>query len=221
MPAKHIENLLLCHSFSGCDTVSSIYGFGKVNILKKMCHDKAPSEAINKLKGLRALKEDIADAGVRLFQYLYGQQDVPLNQQRYEKYNKLMVKGTFKPEKLPPTSEGAAQHALRSYLQYHDWILLQSQSLDPTEYGWTYNGVSFEPIGSLAEIAPESLIKFISCNCNIDTNGPSCNNYRCTCRKYGLKCIPACGNCHGLECENSKTNATEQDSDEDEYSEGV
>ena len=30
---KHI--LLLIHNFSGCDTVSSIYGFGKVTILKK------------------------------------------------------------------------------------------------------------------------------------------------------------------------------------------
>ena len=28
---KHI--LLLIHNFSGCDTVSSIYGFGKVTIL--------------------------------------------------------------------------------------------------------------------------------------------------------------------------------------------
>ena len=24
----------------------------------------------------------------------------------------------------------------------------------------------------------------------------------CTCRKNGLKCVPACGDCHGMNCEN-------------------
>ena len=32
---KRILLILLIHSFSGCDTVSSIHGFGKVTILKK------------------------------------------------------------------------------------------------------------------------------------------------------------------------------------------
>ena len=54
---------------------------------------------------LRATKVDISEAGVRLFQYLYSNIDKPLNQQRYDKYNKLMAKGVFKPEKLPLTSE--------------------------------------------------------------------------------------------------------------------
>ena len=35
------------------------------------------------------------------------------------------------------------QHALRAYFQYRDWLLLESQSLDPKEFGWVYNR-SFE-----------------------------------------------------------------------------
>ena len=43
---------------------------------------------------------EISEAGVKLFQYLYRNIDKPLNQQRYDKYNKLMAKGVLKPEKL-------------------------------------------------------------------------------------------------------------------------
>ena len=32
----------------------------------------------------------------------------------------------LKPEKLLPTSGAAMQHELRAYLQYHDWLLLES-----------------------------------------------------------------------------------------------
>ena len=44
--------------------------------------------------------------------------------------------GIIKPETLPPTDGAATQHSLRAYLQTRDWILLQSMSLDPTNYGW-------------------------------------------------------------------------------------
>ncbi len=111
---------------------------------------------------------------MKLFQYLYKQLEVPLDQIRYEKYNTLIAKGVFKPEKLPPTSGTAIQHALRAYLQYHDWLLLDSQTLDPTEYGWTYT-TTYEPVGSHQSIAPESLLQFISCNCQVASIQGSCN----------------------------------------------
>ena len=73
--------------------------------------------------GLKATKEEISEAEVKLFQYLYSNIDKPLNQKRYDM---LMTKGIFKPEKLPTTSGAAMQHALRAYLQYRDWLLLES-----------------------------------------------------------------------------------------------
>ena len=45
----------------------------------------------------------ISEAGVKLFQYLYSNNnniDKPLNQQIYDKYNNLIAKGVLKPEKL-------------------------------------------------------------------------------------------------------------------------
>ena len=78
-------------------------------ILKNLCQDSAPGEIFQTFNNLRATKGEISEAGVKLFQYLYSNIDKPLNQQRYDKYNMLMAKGVFKPEKLPPTS-GAAMH---------------------------------------------------------------------------------------------------------------
>ena len=136
LPPKQTEHLLFSHNFSGCDTVSNILGIGKMKILKMLCKNSAPEEVFQTFNNLRATKVDISEAGVRLFQYLYSNIDKPLNQQRYDKYNKLMAKGVFKPEKLPLTSGAAIQHALRANFQYRYWLLLESQSLDPREFGW-------------------------------------------------------------------------------------
>ena len=95
-------------------------------ILKKLCQDSAPEEVFQTFNNQRATKGEISEARVKLFQYLYSNIDKPLNQQRYDKYTMLMAMGVFKPEKLTPTSGAAMQHALRAYLQYRDWLLLES-----------------------------------------------------------------------------------------------
>ena len=106
-----------------------------MKVLKKRCHESAPEKVFEVFNNLRATKKDISEAGVKLVQYLYKDSDVSLEQLRYDKYNRLMAQGVFKPVKLPPTTGAAVQHALRAYIQYRDWQLLQSQSLDPREYG--------------------------------------------------------------------------------------
>ena len=209
-----LKHLLISHSFSGCDTVSSIYGFGKVKVFKIFSRNDAPEDAFEIFNDLQACKENICRAGEILFQYIYNQVGISLNQQRFEKYNKLIANGKFKPEKLPPTPGAANQHALRAYLQYCDWLLLESQSLNPTDYGWTFTD-SFEPVGFIQPIAPESILQFISCNCQVDSTEPSCSTNRCSCRKYGMRCIPACGNYHGLNFDNSASNLEDGDSSHD------
>ena len=81
--------LVTTHSFSGRDTVSNVYGFGKVKILKRLCQDNAPKEFLQTFNKQRATKEEISKAGVKLFQCLYNKVDTPLNQLRYDKYNTL------------------------------------------------------------------------------------------------------------------------------------
>ena len=143
IPSSELRVLLLAHSFSGSDTTSSIHGFGKVKILKKLASSKAPSDAVDTLVDLRANKRQIHDAGIEVFQYLYGKPSTPLSEQRFNKYNQLIVKGKLKPHMLPPTNSAAGQHSLRSYLQYRDWSLLKSHSLSPDQYGWTVSSGVF------------------------------------------------------------------------------
>ena len=41
----------------------------------------------------------------------------------------------------------------------------------------------------------------IRCNCKLDSRNP-CGTNLCSCRKNGLKLVPACGDCRGDSCNN-------------------
>ena len=63
-----------------------------------------------------------------------------LKDHRVSKYNKMtaIAKAGLRPEGLTPSSGAATQHKLRAYLQYKDWLLLESMSIPPTDFGWRY-----------------------------------------------------------------------------------
>ena len=89
-----------------------------------------------------------------------------------------------------------------------DWILLQSMSLNPSDYGWTLGVHGYEPIPTLDPMAPKGLLKFTSCNCHVD-----CSNRWCSCKKNGVMCISACGVCKGITCKNSSHDVVESEED--------
>ena len=60
-----------------------------------------------------------------------------------------LVAGLIKPEMIPPTDGVTAQHSLRAYRQKRDWILLQSMSLNPIDYGWALGVHWYDPVPSL------------------------------------------------------------------------
>ena len=62
------------------------------------------------------------------------------------------------------------------------------------------------------EPAPESLLKYVRCKCRLSTRKP-CGNNTCSCRKHGLKCVTACGDCMG----ESFRNAEDTDLDDISY----
>lgn len=119
---------------------------------------------------------------------------------------------TLKPQNLPPTERAAYYHSLRVHLQVVQWKSLMGSSLSPIEWGWRLIKGCFEPIMTDLEAAPENILKFVRCNCKVSTKNP-CETNICTCRKNGLQCVAACGNCHGQECNNSETNNSEEDLD--------
>ena len=129
-----------------------------------------------------------------------------LGEIRYNMFPGKVAAGVIKPETLPPTKGAVAQHALRAYLQTRDWILLQSMSLDPSDYGWTLGVHGYEPVPTPDPMAPEGLLKFTSCNCHGD-----CSNWRS--KKNGVMCISACEVCKGITCKNSSHDVVESEED--------
>lgn len=201
--------LLFCHAFTGCDTVSSIWSHGKSTLFDRFCSGDI-DEHMNIFLDVQARKEDVIKAGISIFQYIYHAPGTTLSATRYNIFSRKAAAGLIKPETLPPTEGAAAQHSLRAYLQTRDWLLLQSMSLNPTDFGWTVGIHGYEPIPTLDPIAPDDLLKFTSCNCSGD-----CSNRRCSCQKNGVKCISACGGCKGITCKNCFHEDTESGDDPD------
>ena len=161
LPEGEGKVLLLAHAFSGCDTTSSICGFGKVRIMKKLASKNAPLSLLDTLLNTGSSRNDVADAGIQIFQYIYGQPSTNLHQIYYDMYNKSMAKRKLLPQKLPPTESAATHHTLQAFMQCRDWVLLQSQSLDPSEYRWSRSSGTFEPIDFFGDI-----LNFTICNCS-------------------------------------------------------
>ena len=153
-----------------------------------------------------ATKETVIHAGTAIFKCIYHGRDTTLGEIRYNMFSRKAAAGVIKPETLPPTEGAAAQHSLRAYLQTRDWILLQSMSLSPSDYGWTIGVHGYEPVPTLDPMAPDELLQFTSCNCHGD-----CNNRRCSCKKNGVTRISACRVCKGITCKNGSHDDVESE----------
>ncbi|CAG9772125.1 unnamed protein product [Ceutorhynchus assimilis] len=86
---------------------------------------------------------------------------------------------------LPPTSDAAAHHSMRVYLQIQDWL---GNSLLATTWGWKKHGECLLPVTADKPVAPEFILKMIYCN---DCYKPY------SCRKTGLNCSNLCVQCQG------------------------
>ena len=188
--------LLFCNSFTGCDTVSAIASHGKTTLFDRFCAGDI-DEHMDTFLDVQASKDVVIRSGISIFQHIYHAPGTVLVAIQYSMFSRKASAGLIKPETQPPTEGATAQHSLCAYLQTQDWMLLQSMSLDPSSYGWALGSNGYEPVSTLDPMAPEELLKFISCNCK-----GVCSNRRCSCKKNDVKYIPACGNCKGITCKN-------------------
>lgn len=104
---------------------------------------------------------------------------------------------------LPPTAAAAKFHSQRVYLQVQEWM---GKHISPLNWGWKLKGVVYVPIMTDPPEASDELLKLITCKCK-----KNCENINCICRKHGLACSQACGECHGVSCSNSTKVLMEED----------
>ena len=135
-----------------------------------------------------------------------GKAGQTLNALRYSTYMTMCAISSAKPlpERLPPTERAAYFHCLRVHYQVLQWKrLTEDLHISPVDWGWTLLEGKFHPIPTDIEPAPEELLKVIRCSCKSKSRNQCASNI-CTCRKNGLRCVAACGGCHGDACMNSE-----------------
>ncbi|VDI53443.1 Hypothetical predicted protein [Mytilus galloprovincialis] len=201
--------LPIVHAISGCDTTSKLYGVGKVATLKKFI-DSPTLKELGEVFLKESLVEDVKNAGEKVITFLYG--GVPhegLDILRYKKFaNRVLTcKEVIQIHNLPPTTETATYHSLRTYFQVQTWI--GGEEIDPCDFGWLIVNGKLMPIKTKRQPAPQRLLSIIRCNCK--TN---CDTRRCTCRKHGLECNISCGECRGQSCMNSRHGDIDVEADE-------
>ncbi|CAG2196688.1 unnamed protein product [Mytilus edulis] len=195
------------HAFSGCDTTCRIFGQGKGTVFKKISTNlKLQDHAAVFCQESNV--ESIHKAGEQMFVALYGGlQDVEtLDMLRYRIFASKVCVGNIyvQVHTLPPTSDAAKLHCMRVYHQTQVWIG-KGDKLDPKDWGWHVEDNKLLPIRAILPPAPEKLLRIIRCNCKLN-----CDTKRCSCRKHGIDCSPACGECRGMNCSNT-SNITEAD----------
>ena len=93
--------------------------------------------------------DEIINAGVAIFQFIYNAPDVDLSQTRYDLFCKKAAAGVISPDGLPLTRGSAAQHSLRAYSQNQDWLQLKSMSKYPKQYGYSIGEQGYKPLTTL------------------------------------------------------------------------
>ena len=206
---KAKTHLMFIHAVTGCDTVSALYGQGKKKAFQLVQKDVNNFQFLDCFLNPESTKEQIASAGERFMLQLYGAHKMQsLDRLRYISYNHAIRKSTlsssFKLESLPPTSAAAKQHSYRTFHTVQQWL---GNPVNPTEWGWTLADGILVPVGTDQPVAPERLLKMVSCGCKA-----RCGK-ACSCRKLGLHCSQMCSHCLGRTCSNIQVTDAELNED--------
>ena len=97
-----------------------------------------------------------------------------------------------KPEEMPPTSNSAKFHILRTLSQAFIWRnahvpFLEEQSAEWISRCFQFKDNNLVPIMSDQPALSDNVIKLVFCNCKT-----GCKNKMCVCRKVSIKCSILC-----------------------------
>ncbi|MES9882763.1 MAG: hypothetical protein ABW185_17995 [Sedimenticola sp.] len=207
---KVCDNLPFAHAILGCDTTSRVFGIGKPVALKKLVSSEYFRQQAAVYCNTGSTKNDVEVAGENALVCLYnGKPGERLDVQRHQRFCQKVSSSTssIHPRGLPPTSSAAKYHSHRVYHQVQQW---NGTDMNAEEWGWKINNDRMCPVHTDMKPAPAALLEAVNCNCKSD-----CSTRRCSCRKYGLDCSAACGECKGLHCTNVTLLDQEIDSDDD------
>lgn len=193
------QHLMFVHAITGCDTVSAIYNQGKKRALQLFDSDDN-WDCLSVFSQSDSIQDEIARVGELFLLKLYGAvRSKSLDKHRYVMYFRSTRRASlsssgFKLESIPPTSAAAKFHSYRTYHAVQQW---QGNELPPCEWGWEYREGKLVPIYTDRPVAPEKVLKMVSCGCKVGC-GKSCG-----CYKARMECTIMCTGCSGYNCKNS------------------
>ena len=220
-----VPHLLGMHALTGCDTVSYMYGIGKITglnaLLKGHSLEIIGSDSENMEDILSAASEYVACCyGCKLCTNL---SDIHFNVWLTKTGRKTATTST-KLKSLPPTSEAFEEHVKRAHFQTAIWkyaLHPDPPKWDPTKFGWCKHETSKSlvpvTVADGVEPAPPEVLKMIRCGCSSDE---ACSAGKCGCNTGQLSCSQFC-TCQKLDtitCHNRWTKDADifEGDDEDE-----
>ena len=150
------------HAFSGCDTVSRIYGIGKPQLLKKAISDpyfKCQADVFLKDSN----HDQIEAACKQIVSALYnGNVHEELDFLRYRQFVQTVNSSStvLQVQTLPPTKAATKYHSYRAYLQVKQWT---GTNCAPLECGFCHQDDKLFPLKTDLPAARERLLKTIHC----------------------------------------------------------
>ena len=97
----------------------------------------------------------------------------------------------IKIQTLPPTCAATKSHSFRVYLQVQQWV--GNDKLQAKLWGWKEVNSLLLPVTTDLKAAPDVLLASIRCGCKTGCKSKA----RCSCKRNGFHCHPACTECKG------------------------
>ena len=207
------KGLIGMHAFTGCDSISSFAGKGKVCSLRLLTSDKYVLETFMELGNEWSVSELLMEKVEAVTCLIYAPKTscTHVNDLRYSLF--CAKKGEIESHQLPPSRDCLKQHTKRANYQAAIWKCSLHQCPNiPSPVG---NGWEVEKIDGEDQLVnkwmdghpvPEVLLDLLSCVCS-----KKCVSPKCVCVVNGLKCTDMC---RLQDCENRMLEREDNDEDE-------
>ena len=209
------NSLIGLHAWTGCDTISSLSGQGKLKALKIILHNDKFRNVFSSLGSQWEVSTENLSAIQEFTCQLYKRNTKvkEVNELRYQMF--LCKKGDVESSQLPPCEDALKQHTIRANYQAAIWRRsLENYPCVPSPtngHGWVNNEEGDLNIQWITTSpAPDAVLCLLSCKCK-----RVCNPSDCSCITNGLKCTPACvlHSCSNMGNDDGDDNLVQDDND--------
>ena len=206
------------YAFTGCDSVSSFAGKGKLPALKAMKKEKKYVDLFHRFGQELTVTDEDMELIEEFVCYLYGGQKLKVKNVSELRYLLFCAKGAkIGSHQLPPSRGCLIKHILRANYQAYIW----RRSLDPMVmlpgpdgYGWKLVDDELVIDWTDDKPAPDTVIEMMSCSCKKPCNLEN----RCSCHENGLLCTDMCKctSCENIEDEDDLDEPEEEECEDSE-----